>query len=85
MYAYEKCDFFGALGYLGDMYSNDKIYQNPNYEAAFGCYLQGAKNEDAYCCYMVSQYYKHGIGTEENINESNYWLKKAKENGWKEQ
>ena len=21
---YEKCDFFGALGYLGDMYSNDK-------------------------------------------------------------
>lgn len=84
MYAYEKCDFFGALGYLGDMYSNDKIYQNPNYEAAFGCYLQGAKNEDGYCCYMVSQYYKYGIGTEENSKESNFWLQKAKENGWKE-
>ena len=84
-YAYETCHYFPALGYLGDMYSDDKIFNEPNYEVAFGCYLQGAKNEDAYCCYMISQYYKLGIGTKEDLKESEFWLMKAKENGWKEQ
>lgn len=84
MYAYEECHYFAALGYLGDMISNDKIYQNPNYEAAFGCYLQGAKNNDPYCCYRVSLCYKLGIGTNEDGKQSTYWLQKAKENGWKE-
>ena len=85
MYAYEECHYFAALGYLGDMMSNDKIYQNPNYEAAFGCYLQGAKNNDPYCCYRVSLCYKLGIGTNEDEKQSTHWLQKAKENGWKEQ
>lgn len=84
MYAYEKCDYFAALGYMGDMLSNNKIYQEPNYEMAFGCYMQGAKNNDAYCCYMVSQCYKNGIGVEIDSNQSTYWQKRAKENGWKE-
>ena len=85
MYAYEECHYFAALGYLGDMMSNDKIYQNPNYKAAFGCYLQGAKNNDPYCSYRVSLCYKLGIGTNEDEKQSTYWLQKAKENGWKEQ
>ena len=81
--AYEECKFFGALGYWGDILSNEKIYLQPNYEIAFGCYLQGAKNNDAYCCYMVSQFYKNGIGTMKDSKESKYWLQKAKDNGWK--
>ena len=85
MYAYETCNYFAALGYLGDMLSNDKIYQTPNYETAFGCYLQGAKNNDAYCCYRVSLCYKLGVGITENMKESEYWFQKAKENGWKEE
>ena len=84
MYAYENCHFFQALGYLGDMLSNDKIYKEPNYETAFGCYMQGAKNNDAYCCYMVSEWYKYGISVEIDMKQSEYWLRKAKENGWKE-
>ena len=82
-YASEKCGYAGAYAYYGDFLSNGKIYQEPNYEVAFGCYMQGAQNNDAYCCYMISQFYKNGIGTIMNTKESKYWLQKAKENGWK--
>ena len=81
-YASEECGFTGAYAYYGDFLSNDKIYKEPNYEVALGCYMQGANNNDAYCCYMVSQFYKNGIGTIKNSKESKYWLQKAKENGW---
>ena len=82
-YALEKCGYIGVYAYYGDYLSNDEIFQEPNYEIAFGCYLQGANNNDAHCCYMVSQYYKHGIGVKKDSKQSGYWLKRAKENGWK--
>lgn len=82
-YSCNYCTFAGAYGYYGDFLSNDKIYQEPNYEVAFGCYMQGANNDDAYCCYMVSQFLKHGVGVKKDTKQSGYWLKTAKRNGWK--
>ena len=67
-----------ALYSLGLMYYDS---DEPNYEEAFKCFMNLAKNGNSQAQYNLGVMYENGEGTELNIEKAIKWYRKSAENG----